>query len=292
MTPTRIFNFGSVNIDHIYAVPHFVRPGETLAAQAYRRGPGGKGFNQSVALARAGAATSHIGCIGDDGLWLRDFLAAEGVDVSALRTCDEATGHAIIQVAPSGENNIILHPGANRVPRVGDVEAALRDARPGDFFLCQNETSAVVEALALARSRGLRCVCNAAPAVPILPDAALRAIDILLVNETEMSALGGAAEPREALRHLRIRYPQLGIVLTLGAEGCLVAGPAGEHSLPAQRVKAIDTTAAGDTFAGYLLAALAEGADMPAALTLATRAAALCVTRPGAATSIPRRDEL
>lgn len=289
---SRIFNLGSVNIDHVYQVPRLAGPGETLASTHYSRGAGGKGFNQSVALARAGASTSHIGCVGPDGAWLRELLVADGVDCSHLLAVAEPTGHAIIQVVPSGENTIVLHGGANRAPTLALIAAALETARPGDWFLCQNETTCVADALRMAKADGLKTAYNAAPAEPEVSAAALPHVDILIVNETEAAALGGGGSPRDAVARIRAAHPRLDIILTLGAEGALWSGPSADAAAASPACDVVDTTAAGDTFAGYCLAALMHGRSPQSALDRACAAAAITVTRPGAAQSIPHGHEV
>ena len=289
---SRIFNLGSVNIDHVYQVPHFARPGETLASTGYSRGAGGKGFNQSVALARAGADVSHIGCIGEDGEWLRQMLVADGADCENLNASNEPTGHAIIQIVPSGENTIVLHGGANRSPTTDMVAAALGSAGPGDWFLCQNETSCVPEALRVAKAAGLKTAYNAAPADPAMSAPALPYVDILIVNETEADALGGGHSPQDSVARIRAAHPGMDVILTLGAEGALWSGPSCQAHAAPPACKVVDTTAAGDTFTGYCLAALMQGLPPAVALELGCKAAAISVTRSGAAQSIPHRDEL
>lgn len=288
----KILNIGSLNIDLVYQVPHFVRPGESLPALAFSRGPGGKGLNQSIAAARAGAAVRHAGCIGADGLFLRELLAAEGVDVAALRVGAEPTGHAIIQVNPEGENCIVLYHGANHALTADDLGAALAGFGPGDLLLAQNEVNDVGRLLRAGRDTGLGIIFNAAPASAELAALPLELTAVLVANETEGEALTGQTEPAAILAALRARCPQTEIVITLGAAGCRGAGPGGDWRLPAERVTPVDTTAAGDTFVGYLAAARAGGEPVRAAAELATRAAAIAVTRPGAATSIPRRAEI
>jgi ribokinase len=287
----RVLNLGSLNVDHVYHVPHFVRPGETLAAASLALLPGGKGFNQSVALARAGATVVHGGRYGRGAAWLRDRLAQEGVDTSRLLAADVEAGHAVIQVDAAGQNSILLFGGANRAVTAADLPAFLAGAGPGDFFLAQNETAAVPEALALARERGLAVCFNPAPMGAEVRDYPLDAVDWLFVNETEAAELGGA----EPLPALHARCPRAHVVLTLGANGvlCLPPGPgATPIRAAAPRVAAVDTTAAGDTFIGYFLAAVAAGRDLAPSLERACRAAALSVTRPGAADSIPLSREL
>jgi ribokinase len=288
----RVFNLGSINVDHSYAVERFVAPGETLAATSYVRGAGGKGFNQSIALARAGAAVRHVGAVGPDGTWLQDRLAAEGVDVSAVRNAGEPTGHAIIQVTPAGENCILLHGGANLALRRDDVIEALRDARPGDRFLSQNETALIPEALHLARERGLEVWFNPAPISAAVNRDSLMCVDWLILNEAEGAELSGKTSPPEIVGALSALAPDRHIVLTLGAKGVFYRQGARLHSVPSPSVRAIDATAAGDTFIGYLVAATGAGLGIPEALVRAAAAAALSVTCRGAAESIPTAAEV
>jgi len=287
-----ILNFGSVNIDHVYRVDHLVRPGETIASSDYQQFSGGKGFNQSIALARAGAAVSHAGRIGADGVWLREQLAAEGADVRFLEVIDGPSGHALIQVDAAGENAIILFGGANRTFTPQDVRAILENLEAGDWLLLQNEISALPEILQMAGERGLRVVFNPAPMGAEVLGYPLDGVSIFILNEVEGEAFTGASEPDGILAGMRRRFPAATVVLTLGAAGAVFDDGTQRIRVPAQRVEAVDTTAAGDTFIGYFLAALSAGDSPQSALELATRAAAICVTRPGAAPSIPRREEL
>ena len=287
-----ILNFGSVNIDHVYRVEHLVRPGETIASSDYRQFSGGKGFNQSIALARAGASVSHAGRIGADGVWLREQLAGEGADVRFLQVIDSPSGHAIIQVDASGENSIILFGGANRTFTPDDAAEILSHFGPGDWLLLQNEISAMPEILRLAVERGLRIVFNPAPMGAEVLGYPLNGVSIFILNEVEGEAFTGASEADAILAGMHRRFPTATVVLTLGAAGCIYDDGTQRIALPAQKVDVVDTTAAGDTFIGYFLAGLSAGDDPQAALETATRAAAICVTRPGAAPSIPRREEL
>lgn len=287
-----ILNFGSINIDHVYRVEHLVRPGETVASQDYRQFSGGKGFNQSIALARAGASTSHAGRIGSDGVWLRDQLAAEGADVEFLGVIDGPSGHAIIQVGGDGENAIILFGGANQTVTPGDARAVLDNFGAGDWLLLQNEISAMPEILQLAGERGLRVIFNPAPMGREVLDYPLNGVSIFILNEIEGEAFTGGSEPEAILAGMRRRFPGATVVLTLGAAGSLCDDGTKRIRVPAHPVAAVDTTAAGDTFIGYFLAGLSAGDSTQRALEAATRAAAICVTRPGAAPSIPRREEI
>ena len=287
-----ILNFGSINIDHVYRVEHLVRPGETIASSDYRQFSGGKGFNQSIALARAGATVSHAGRIGGDGVWLREQLAADGADVGFLEVVDSPSGHALIQVDAGGENAIILFGGANRTFTPEDARKILDNFDAGDWLLLQNEISAMPEILRLAGEQGLRVVFNPAPMGAEVLDYPLDGVSIFVLNEVEGEAFTGETEAEAILAGMRRRFPVATVVLTLGAAGAIYDGGSQRIAVPAQKVEVVDTTAAGDTFIGYLLAGLAAGDDPKSALETATRAAAICVTRPGAAPSIPRREEV
>ncbi len=279
-----IYNLGSINTDHIYRLSHLPRPGETLAADSYVRILGGKGANQSVAVARAGASVRHIGAVGPDGDWLVAALAGHGVDVTHVARSAAPSGHAVIHVDAAGENAIVIWPGANRALHPADVAAALDGATPGDWLLMQNETSLQVETAQLARDRGMRIACSAAPFEPDAVRAVLPYVTLLILNAVEADQL------RPSLG--RIDVPQL--LVTHGAQGAewhdLIRS---EHvTVPAFSVNAVDTTGAGDCFAGYAVAGLSQGMNPQAALTRAAAAAALQVTRPGAAEAIPGLSEV
>jgi len=291
-TAIRVLNIGSVNMDHVYAVDHFVRAGETLASARYGLFAGGKGFNQSIALARAGAPTRHVGAVGRDAGWLIERLRSEGVDVAHLRMTDHPTGHAVIQVAPTGENAIVLHGGANASVSGEDVERALASCAPGDFLLAQNETGAVAEAIRKGKRHGLRVVFNPAPMSPAVRDYPLQDVDLFILNETEAEGLVGQRVPERVRDALAASYPRAATVLTLGREGAVFMDSAGMLREPGVAVEAVDTTAAGDTFIGFFLAEFMRTGEPARALALGCRAAAISVTRPGAADSIPWLKEI
>ncbi|MBL8562205.1 MAG: ribokinase [Gemmobacter sp.] len=278
-----VYNLGSINIDHVYRVPHLPAPGETLSALAYAQGLGGKGANQSVAAARAGARAVHIGAVGPNSDWVLGQLRNYGVDISGVSTLAEATGHAIINVDPGAENAIVIYPGANRALTPAMVQTALADAVAGDTLLIQNETSAQAEGAALAAAKGLRVVYSAAPFEIEAVKAALPHTSLLVMNEIE------AEQTRAALGAL----PPLDCLITKGAQGAewLSAGLE-PLFMPAFRVVPVDTTGAGDTFIGTLAAALDLGLDRAAAMRRATAASALQVTRIGAAQAIPSAAEV
>lgn len=278
-----VWNLGSINIDHVYQVPHLPAPGETLAALSCSTGLGGKGANQSVAAARAGAVVHHIGAVGRDADWVLARLRAFGVGTDAIRITDTPTGHAIITVDAQAENAIILFPGANLLPDRDQVESALADARAGDFLLLQNETSAQAEAARIAREHGLRVVYSAAPFDVDAVRAVLPFTDLLVMNE------GEAAQLHAALGAL----PPVERIVTRGAKGAEWHSPSGEVlSVPAFRVRPVDTTGAGDCFIGNLVAALDAGLSRPEAMRRASAAAAIQVTRAGAGEAMPDAAEV
>ncbi|WP_374290823.1 ribokinase [Paenirhodobacter enshiensis] len=283
-----VWNLGSINADHVYRLPHLPAPGETLAALDYRVGLGGKGANQSVALARAGAEVRHLGAIGADGRWMVARMSDAGVDCRFVAETEGASGHAIIEVDASGENAILLFPGANRQIAAEAVAGALDTAQPGDWLVLQNETSAQAEAAHLARARGMKVAYSAAPFDAEAVRAVLGDISLLLLNEVEAEQLCAALGV--TLKALPVET----VVVTLGRRGAVWHGLAAgtEVHVPAFPVKALDTTGAGDTFAGYLIAGLAGGAEPAEALRLASGAAALKVTRAGAGDAVPARAEV
>lgn len=290
-----LHNLGSINLDHVYRVPHLVTPGETLASHGYEVGLGGKGANQSLALARAGGRVCHWGRLGRQDAWARDTLARAGVDVSHLSLVDAPSGHAIIQVDDAGENAIILYPGANHGFGEADFQALVDAAAPGDWLLLQNECNGLAQLLALAAERQIRVAFNPAPMTDAVGELPLSACRLLFVNRTEAAGLAGLpvdSPPDALLDALASRLPDCELVLTLGAEGAWYQGGGERRHQPALKVSAVDTTGAGDTFIGYYLAALQRGGPVAECLAQATVAAALAVQRPGAAAGIPTADEV
>jgi ribokinase len=288
----KILNYGSLNIDHVYGVQHFARPGETIGSTSYTRFCGGKGLNQSVALARAGAEVWHAGKIGAEGKFLKERLLADGVNVDFVEQVTAPTGHAVIQVDSKGENAIVIHGGANRAISRMDAESVLASFSPKDLLLLQNEISALPDVMALAAARGMRVVFNPAPFGPEVSDCPLQSVDLFILNETEGQGLTGRAGAEEIANAMLTRFPGSATILTLGAKGALYKDEDDSFEVSAQRVAAVDTTAAGDTFIGYFLAQYVKGLDIRHCMEVACRAAALCVTRPGAADSIPMLEEI
>lgn len=288
----KLLNFGSCNLDFVYSLDHIVSPGETEATVSSETFPGGKGLNQSIAAARAGAEVYHAGCIGTDGGMLREIMAESGVDVSYLQTVDSKNGHAVIQVSRAGENAIFLYPGSNVMLTGELIDRVLSDFAPGDFLLLQNETNLVDVLVEKGHARGLKIVLNPSPYNEKIGAIDLSKLSYLILNEVEAREIAGSDDPEVALGLLRKKYPGLAVVLTLGVKGCLYRD--GEETVyhPAFQVKAVDTTAAGDTFTGYFFAGLSEGLPVAEALKRASAASALAVSRMGAAPSIPYAKEV
>ena len=277
---------GSINIDHVYRLAHLPVAGETLAAQAYFRTLGGKGANQAIAAARAGAQVSMIGAVGEDGGWTRDALAAEGITVTGISEVGAPSGHARIEVDARGENRIIIHGGANRCLVLDQVRDALASARHGDWLLLQNETNLVAEVAALGVSLGMQVAYSAAPFEVIAVSEVLAYVHLLAVNELEATQLAG---------HLRCDIAALPVPLRLvtrGASGARLYDRQSVAELAAHCVNVVDTTGAGDVFVGYMLAGLAQGVSAERAFATANAAAALQVTRAGAASAAPRAAEV
>ena len=281
----RILNIGSLNLDYVYAVPRFVTAGETLLSSRRNVFPGGKGLNQTVAAARAGAKVYHAGAVGADGDMLLDLLRDAGADVSAVSRVDAPTGHAIIQVTPQGENAIVILGGANRSVTPETVEKALEKVDADDILLLQNEINGLDAIIRRAAKKGLRILFNPAPMEESVKSLPLELLDTLVVNEVEGRALAGDMDA------LRTAYPRQKILLTQGSRGASLWTGSELIFQPAFPVQAVDTTAAGDCFLGYYAAAIAENLPYAQALRLAAAASALAVQRQGAAPSIPiRRD--
>jgi ribokinase len=289
----KVLNFGSINIDHVYQVPQFVRPGETLSSNAYQRFAGGKGLNQSIALAHAGMVVFHAGKINQNDTWLVDLLKQHGVDTTCLELGEEASGHALISVNPEGENSILLFGGANQSISIDQIEQVVSSFDTSDVLLLQNEINAVPRLMKQARDKGMQIVFNPSPINPAVMAYPLELVDLFILNEIEAGDLAGETDPVLAIQSLHQQFPQALIVMTLGSAGVRCISPGGEQYFqPAESVTPVDTTAAGDTFTGFFLAEYLQHGDIRQALAIACRAAAICVTRPGAADSIPYLHEL
>ena len=293
----RIINLGSLCIDHVYQVDALVRTGETKASHNHQLFAGGKGLNQSLAASRAGAQVSHVGAVGEDGQFLIDLLADNDIETGHIQIHKGASGHAIIQVLPTGQNAIIIAGGSNQALSKSLILSTLDSLQPQDWLLLQNEVNDVDQILSLAAARKIQVALNVAPVDGREASYDLSAVKLLVVNEVEALALAqhrrsDIKSVGQAFTELQQALPQGHLVLTLGKQGLRHAYNQQTYSLGAYTVTAVDETAAGDAFIGYLLAAIVQGKTINHALREASAAGALAVTHPGAATSIPHRKEV
>jgi ribokinase len=287
-----ILNFGSLNFDHYYYVDHMVRAGETLAPARTETIIGGKGLNQSIAAARAGATVFHAGCVGPDGKPLLAYLQADGVDTRHIRTVEERSGHTVIQLDKNGQNSILLYGGANLCQTTEQIDHVLAAFAPGMPLLLQNEINHLAYLAGHAADRGFRVCLNPSPA-----NAALEGVDygklyLLILNELEGEQLTGQHGPAAMLTTFREKWPSLKVLLTLGGDGALYLEDGHSYSQPIFPVPVADTTGAGDTFTGYFLCEHLRGASPAQSLRMAAAAAAVAVSGIGAAPSIPRREKV
>lgn len=288
----KILNFGSCNIDYVYSLDHIAKEGETETTHRLEIFPGGKGLNQSIAVSRAGVSIFHAGCIGEDGAFLADLLLQNGVDISNLRTVKTKNGHAVIQVNAKGENSIFLYPGSNEQVDKTFVDAVLEDFGTGDILLLQNEISQVDYIVEQAYQRGMCIVLNPSPFNAQIDRINFQMLSYLVLNEVELCGISECNDHEEGLLYLKQTYPWLKIILTLGEKGSVFVSGEQELRQVAFKVDTVDTTAAGDTFTGYFIAELSKGTAPAQILRLASAAAAIAVSRKGAASSIPSREEL
>lgn len=283
-----ILNFGSINIDHVYRVARMPVAGETLAVRSYDRFLGGKGANQSIAIAKSGGTVRHIGAVGaEDGDWALTRLSAAGIALDNVARVDAATGHAVITVDDAGENQILICGGANQSLSLVQIDKALKGCTGlGHWVLLQNETNLTTEIAREAKAHGFRVAYSAAPFVAKQTLALLESIDLLAVNAVEAEAL--CTEMRATLETL----PVPSLLVTRGKKGATYYMEGEVIEQPAFTVDPVDTTGAGDTFLGAFLAHLTTGNEIEAALRFASAASAIQITRPGAADAIPNIREI
>lgn len=291
----RFLNYGSINIDLVFTVDHIVKGGETLQSTSLTRSAGGKGANQSAALAKAGSAVFHAGKIGSDGTFLLDLLSSYKVDVSHVHTYDGATGQALIQLDANKQNAIILYSGGNGAVTKEEIEQTLNHFAGGDMLVLQNEIVHTEYLIRMAKRRGMKICMNVAPFESSLLSLPLDMVDILVANEIEGAGLAGMDETTDfkaILERLVKRYPYSEILLTIGKMGCWYAFKDLRIHHDIYDTKVVDTTAAGDTFIGFYLASIGRGYSVRQALQYASKAAGLAVSRPGAMASIPFASEV
>lgn len=287
----KVLNFGSLNLDHVYQLDEFVQPGQTVASHSYQQFYGGKGLNQSVALANGGADTYHAGRIGEEGQSLKEYLISRQVNTTNVTTGSTPTGHAIIQVNNHGENAIIIAGGANQEISAQQAESVLSSFSANDMLLIQNEISQIPAIIDAAKKQGLKIAFNPAPFTPEIRSYPLELIDIFFLNETELKALAQEDDLSNGIKTIKKRFPNAAIISTQGSKGVRYMKEEEDIFVSGFSVQAVDTTAAGDTFIGFYLAALTDNKSITEALQLANGAAALSVTRQGAADSVPTLEE-
>ena len=292
----KALNFGSMNLDYVYLVDHFVQAGETISASSQSVKAGGKGLNQSIALARAGAEVWHAGCVGQGGEPLQALLKANGVHDEYLRRVETLQGNAVIQVNKAGENCILLFGGSNQCITEEQISETLSHFSTGDWLVMQNEVNLPDVLVKQAAAKGLKIALNPSPCNEKLHAVDFNKLTWILMNEIESEQLTGSAEPEKAWEILHQKYPRLSVLVTLGEEGSM-AWSVQQDSVAACRqeafpVRAVDTTAAGDTYTGYFLSGLMAELPLRDCMRRAAKAAAIAVTKPGAAESIPTRAQV
>ena len=289
---TKILNFGSLNYDYVYTVHHIVQGGETIASAGMETYCGGKGLNQSIALARAGARVFHAGLVGEEGNQMIELCKESGVDARYIRKIAGKSGHTIIQVDQNAQNCIILFGGSNRKMTHALIDEVLQDFEAGDYLLLQNEINEIPYMIDQAYQKGMKIVMNPSPYDEHVEECDLSKIEILMINEVEGEQITGKKDATDILTELVNQYPDMKILLTLGSKGAIYCIKGQQFIQTAMKVDAVDTTAAGDTFTGYFLDSVLRGLSVEQALRRATAASALAVTRSGAAASIPMSAEV
>lgn len=288
----KILNYGSMNIDNVYQMDHMIQPGETQMAIAKNVFAGGKGLNQSIAIAKAGGAVYHAGVVGEDGAILMETLQRGKVDTRYIKHMAGPSGHTVIQVDQNGQNSIIVFAGENMRVLEEDIQRVLSGFEKGDLLILQNELDNSPAIMRMASERGMTIVFNPSPVNDGLMKYPLECVDWFLLNEIEGKALTQETEPEKILAALRERYPKANVVLTLGSDGAFCVRGDEKVYQPIFPVKAVDTTAAGDTFTGYFVTGISRGEELALVMKRAAKASSIAVSRPGAADSIPEAAEI
>ncbi len=288
----KILNYGSLNVDYVYSLDHIVQGGETILSTGMQIFSGGKGLNQSIALARAGLTVQHAGIIGEDGDILLEACRENGVDTTFIKRLPVKGGHTMIQVDAKGQNCIILYGGTNQMQTREYIDEVLSHFDSGDYLILQNEVNLLDYIIEQAYGKGMKIVLNPSPFDEKLDACDLTKIHLFLLNEIEGEQFTGYSEPEEILGHLKEKFPNASFVLTLGSDGAVYFDGEKKIFQDIFPVKAVDTTAAGDTFTGFFLASTISGATEAEALRIAAKASSIAVSRPGATPSIPTMAEV
>ena len=288
----KVLNFGSLNLDYVYQVDHIIIPGETQATKSRNTFCGGKGLNQSIALAKAGIPVYHAGQIGEEGDILLETCKANGVNTEFIKKVPGPSGHTVIQVDKNGQNSILLFGGSNRSITREFVDEVFANFEKDDILLLQNEVNELDYIIDSAYEKGMMIILNPSPYDSALDACDLSKVSLFLVNEIEGFQITGEKEPEKILAKIKEVYPKAKIVLTLGGDGSVYQDETGIYHQGIFKVKAVDTTAAGDTFTGYFISSILDGTPVQEGLKLAAKASAIAVSRPGATDSIPLREEV
>lgn len=288
----KILNFGSLNYDYVYRVKTILKPGETQKAISRELYFGGKGLNQSIALSKAGLKVYHAGNIGRDGDDLKKYLNDYNVNTEYINKVDDLTGHTVIQVSDDAENSILYYSGANYKNEKNYIDYVLEKFDKGDILLLQNEINCIDYLIDKAAEKEMRIFFNPSPFNDDIKLCDLSKIDIFLVNEIEGFQITGYSKKEEILKEFNRKYPKSKVMLTLGKNGNCYMEDGEIYNQDIYKVKAIDTTAAGDTFTGYFIYGIVNELEITDILKLASKASALAVTREGAAPSIPTFKEV
>ena len=283
----KILCFGSLNLDYVYQVDHIVQPGETTTAMTYQIFNGGKGLNQAIALGRANASPSMAGMIGQDGIHLLTYLQQSNVNTDLVTVCEGNTGHTTIQVDKNGQNSIVYFPGTNQMIDEAIINQVLSQFHTGDFVMLQNEINNIPFIIEHAKQKGMKIAFNPSPITDCLLQYPLNLVDLLILNEIEGFELTHEQDPDNIINKLHQAYPQTEVLLTLGKKGVLFSDRETRCHHGIYNVKAVDTTAAGDTFTGYFLASYANQEPIEECLRKASIASSIAVSRQGASNSIP-----
>lgn len=289
----KFLNFGSLNLDIVYSVPHIVSPGETISSTSMDVFPGGKGLNQSVALSRAGGEVFHAGMIGEDGMMLKNICAENNIHTDYIRLVEEKTGNALIQVSDSGENSIVLFGGANQTNTKEYVDKVLSNFGKEDVVILQNEINLVDYIIEQAYARKMKIVLNPSPFNSKLDTCDFSKVDLFFVNEVEGNQITGKTESSEILDILERKFPDASFVLTLGKNGSIFSDGKERTSCGIYPMPVVDTTAAGDTFTGYFcFLYYNRKGSIKEILETATKASAIAVSKKSAVPSIPTMERV
>ena len=283
----KILNFGSLNIDIFFRVENIVKPGETISAKSIEKRPGGKGLNQSVALSKSFENVYHAGSVGDDGVFLIDYLKSEDINTKYIKKSDKLTGNAIIQVDDKGENSIVLYKGANFDNDKKFIDEVLDNFDKDDILLLQNEISSMKYLIDKAYEKGMKIVLNPSPITDEIKEFDFNKIDLLLVNEIEAKNIANKNSVDESIDYFTSTYKNINLIVTVGSKGSIFVNKNEKIKQEGIKVESVDSTGAGDTFTGFFVSYFYQGKNVRDCLKFASLASALSVTKSGDSISIP-----